>query len=140
MDEISADAESDRSGAGQTRAWMRLQLGRVVSEPLGDLVATARFLSSVLPEVARELRTIRGHVASIDPEMVGMHEAVQRIEGNIKVLSERIEDLGDHMTAVETAVARLEPHVADVNLAVRPLRRARARLPSRPAATPPATG
>jgi hypothetical protein len=43
----------------------------VIGEPLGDLVATARFLSNVLPELARELRAIRGHVASMDPEMVG---------------------------------------------------------------------
>ncbi len=70
MDERSADAESDREDAGQTRGWMRSPLGRVLAEPLVDLVATA--------------------------------------------------------------VARLEPHVADVKLAVRPLRRARARLPMRP--------
>jgi hypothetical protein len=37
------------------------------------------------------------------------------------------------MAAVETAVTRLEPHIADVNLVMRPLRRARARLPTRPA-------
>jgi predicted nuclease with TOPRIM domain len=131
MDELSAHAESDGLGSGQTRGWMRSPLGRVIGEPIYDLVSTARFLSTVLPEVARELRAIRKHVASMDPEMVGMHRAVQRIEGEMKSLNERIDDLGDHMAAVETAVTRLEPHVADVNLAMRPLRRARARLPTR---------
>lgn len=133
MEKISADAESEPSGESQARGWMRSPLGRVLGEPLLDLVATARFLSTVLPEVVRELHAIRGHVASMDPEMVGMHGAVQRIEGDMQTLNERVQDLGDRMAAVETAVARLEPHVADVNLAMRPLRRARARLPPRPA-------
>jgi hypothetical protein len=110
---------------------MRSPLGRVLGEPLVDLVATARFLSTVLPEVARELRAIRGHVASMDPEMLGMHGAVRRIEGDIETLNDRVQELGDHMAAVETAVGRLEPHIADVNLVMRPLRRARARLPTR---------
>jgi hypothetical protein len=133
MDEISADAEHERSGESQIRGWMRSPLGRVIGEPLSDLVATARFLSTVLPEVARELRAIRGHVASMDPEMIGMHRAVQRIEGDMNTLNARVEELSDHMVAVEIAVNRLEPHVADVNLAMRPLRRARARLPTRAA-------
>ncbi len=133
MDKISADAESERSGESQTRGWMRSPLGRVIGEPLSDLVATARFLSTVLPEVAHELRAIRGHVASMDPEMVGMHRAVQRIDGDIKTLNQQVEELSDHMAAVELAVARLEPHIADVNLVMRPLRRARSRLPTRAA-------
>lgn len=133
MDEIPDGAESEHGSAGQARGWMRSPLYRVLGEPLSDLVATAHLLTTVLPAVVRELRSIGGHVASIDPEMVGMHKAVQRIESDMKVLSERIEELGDHMAAVETAVIRLEPHIADVNLAVRPLRRARARLPLRPA-------
>ncbi len=132
MHESSADAESDREEAGQTRGWMRSPLGRVLAEPLVDLLATARFLSRVLPEVVRELRAIRGHVASIDPEMIGMHRAVMRIEDDMQTLNQRLGELSQRMAAVETAVARLEPHVADVNLAVRPLRRARARLPTRP--------
>lgn len=132
MDKISADAESERSADSQTRGWMRSPLGRVLGEPLSDLVATARFLSSVLPEVARELRAIRGHVASMDPEMIGMHRAVQRIESDMRTLNQQVEELNDHMVAVETAVGRLEPHIADVNLVMRPLRRARARLPTRP--------
>lgn len=66
--------------------------------------------------------------------MVGMHAAVRRIEAEIAVMSGRIEELGEHMNAVGHAVERLEPHVADVNLAMRPLRRARARM--RPAQVP----
>jgi predicted RNase H-like nuclease (RuvC/YqgF family) len=131
MEKVSAQAEADSSEPGQTRGWMRSPLGRVLGEPLADLVSTARFLSTMLPEVARELRAIRIHVASMDPEMLGMHGAVQRIEGEITALNVRIEELSEHMEAVETAVTRLEPHIADVNLVMRPLRRARARLPTR---------
>jgi hypothetical protein len=72
----------------------------------------------------------------MDPEMVGMHAAVERIEGQMGDLNVRIGELADRMSDVERAVARLEPHVADVNLAVRPLRRARARI--RPAGEEPA--
>jgi predicted nuclease with TOPRIM domain len=133
MEEVSAQADAEGPESGQSRGWMRSPLGRVIGEPLADLVSTARFLSTVLPEVARELRAIRTHVASMDPEMVGMHSAVQRIEGEIRTLNGRIDELSEHMAAVETAVTRLEPHIADVNLVMRPLRRARARLPTRPA-------
>jgi hypothetical protein len=44
------------------------------------------------------------------------------------------------MASVESAVIRLEPHIADVNLAMRPLRRVRGRLPSRPHAGEPHAG
>jgi hypothetical protein len=52
--------------------------------------------------------------------------------------NERVAELSDPMAALEDAGTRLEPQVADVTLAVRPLRRARARLPMRPADGPPA--
>jgi septal ring factor EnvC (AmiA/AmiB activator) len=133
MEQVSAQAEAGGSESGQSRGWMRSPLGRVIAEPLADLVSTARFLSKVLPEVARELSAIRAHVASMDPEMVGMHRSVQRIEIEIKSMNGRIDELSEHMAAVETAVTRLEPHIADVNMVMRPLRRARARLPTRPA-------
>jgi archaellum component FlaC len=64
----------------------------------------------------------------MDPEMVGMHASVERIEGQMGDLNHRIGDLAQRMADVERAVHRLEPHVKDVNLAVRPLRRARARM------------
>ncbi len=99
-----------------------------VGRILQDLASGAAFLRRVLPEIAADLQAIRGHVASMDPEMLGMHAAVKRIEGEIAEMSGRIEELGEHMMAVEQAVERLEPHVADVNLAMRPLRRARARM------------
>jgi capsule polysaccharide export protein KpsE/RkpR len=92
------------------------------------LVAAAAFLRRVLPEIAADLSAIRTHVGSMDPEMVGMHASVERIEGQIGDLNDRIVALAQRMADVERAVARLEPHVADVNLAVRPLRRAWARM------------
>ena len=82
----------------------------------------------MLPEIASDLAAIRTHVGSMDPEMLGMHALVERIEGQMGNLNDRIGDLAERMADVERAVARLEPHVADVNLAVRPLRRACARM------------
>jgi hypothetical protein len=103
-------------------------LGKILGEPLADLVAAAAFLRRVLPDIAADLSAIRTHVGSMDPEMVGMHAAVERIEGQMGDLNNRMGELAERMSDVEHAVARLEPHVADVNLAVRPLRRARARM------------
>lgn len=100
----------------------------MVSEPLADLVSAAAFLRHVMPAIAADLGAIRTHVGSMDPEMVGMHASVERIEGQMVALNDRIGDLADRMADVERAVERLEPHVKDVNLAVRPLRRARARM------------
>jgi hypothetical protein len=122
----------ERSGDGgelEQHGWLRLPpLGKILGEPLADLVAAAAFLRRVLPEIAADLSAIRTHVGSMDPEMVGMHASVARIEGEMGDLNTRIGELAERMADVERAVARLEPHVADVNLAVRPLRRARARM------------
>jgi hypothetical protein len=118
--------ESERQG------WLGLpSLGRVIVESLGDLRAAAGFLRRVLPDIAEDLKSIHGHIATMDPEMAGMSASVQRIEVEMGALSARIGELGERMREVEEAVARLEPHVADVNLAVRPLKRARARFPGR---------
>jgi hypothetical protein len=106
-------------------------LGRLLAEPLSDLASAAAFLRRVLPEISNDLKAINGHVANMDPEMVGMHASVERIEDHMGELSAKIGELGLRMEAVEAAINRLEPHVADVNLAVRPFRRARARLPTR---------
>jgi uncharacterized membrane protein YdfJ with MMPL/SSD domain len=122
----------ERSGDAtklEQHGWRRLPaLGKVLSEPLADLVSAAAFLRHVLPEIAADLGAIRSHVGSMDPEMVGMHSSVERIEGQMGELNDRIGELSQRMADVEQAVARLEPHVADVNLAVRPLRRAWARM------------
>ena len=120
----------------EQHGWLRLlPLGKVLGEPLADLVSAAAFLRRVLPEIAGDLSAMRTHVASMDPEMVGMHASVERIEGQMGDLNDRIGELAERMADVEHAVTRLEPHVADVNLAVRPLRRAWARV--RPAHEPP---
>jgi uncharacterized membrane protein YdfJ with MMPL/SSD domain len=122
----------ERSGDAtelEQHGWRRLPaLGKVLSEPLADLVSAAAFLRHVLPEIAADLGAIRSHVGLMDPEMVGMHGSVERIEGQMGELNDRIGELSQRMADVEQAVARLEPHVADVNLAVRPLRRAWARM------------
>ncbi len=132
-----SDRSGERSGRGSSgdatdfeqHGWLRLpSVGRMLGEPLADLVAAAAFLRRVLPEIAADLGAIRTHVGSMDPEMVGMHASVERIEGQMGDLNYRIGELADRMADVERAVERLEPHVKDVNLAVRPLRRAWARM------------
>ena len=67
----------------------------------------------------------------MDNEVTGMHASVERIEVEMRELSSRISALDARMESVEGAIGRLEPYVADLNLAIRPLRRARARLPGR---------
>jgi hypothetical protein len=98
---------------------------------LGDLASAANPLR-LLSELAADLRVIRKHTISMDHEVTGMHASVERIEVEMHGLSERIGALDERMAAVEGAIERLEPHVADLNLAIRPLRRARARFPNRP--------
>jgi len=125
---MSGERSGDADELGQQGRLRLPSLGRILGEPLADLVAAAAFLRHVLPEIAADLAAIRSHVGSMDPEMVGMHASVERIECHMEDLNERIGDLAQRMTSVERAVERLEPHVADVNLAVRPFRRARARM------------
>jgi chromosome segregation ATPase len=97
---------------------------------LGDLGAQVNPIR-LLAELAADLRSIRKHTISMDREVTGMHASVERIEVEMRELSARIGALDDRMESVEGAIGRLEPHIADVSLAIRPLRRARARLPGR---------
>jgi chromosome segregation ATPase len=109
--------------------------GRRRFPPIGDIGAAVNPLR-VLAEVAADLRSIRKHTISMDREVTGMHASVERIEVEMRDLTARISELDQRMASVESAVIRLEPHIADVNLAMRPLRRARARLPGRAAVDP----
>jgi chromosome segregation ATPase len=83
----------------------------------------------LLAQLAADLQSIRKHTISMDREVTGMHASVGRIEVEMRALTGRIGALDERMESVEGAIGRLEPHVADLNLAIRPLRRARARLP-----------
>jgi len=97
---------------------------------LGDLGAQVNPLR-LLAQVAADLRAISRYTKSMDHEVTGMHASVERIEVEMRELSARIGALDRRMESVEGAIGRLEPYVADLNLAIRPLRRARARLPGR---------
>jgi chromosome segregation ATPase len=97
---------------------------------LGDLGAQVNPLR-LLAQLAADLRSIRKHTISMDREVTGMHASVERIEVEMRELSARIGALDDRMESVDDAIGRLEPYIADLNLAIRPLRRARARLPGR---------
>lgn len=105
--------------------------GRRRFPPIGDLGAAVNPLR-LLAEITADLRSIRKHTISMDREVTGMHASVERIEVEMRELTARISDLDQRMASVESAVIRLEPHIADVNLAMRPLRRVRGRLPGRP--------
>jgi tetrahydromethanopterin S-methyltransferase subunit B len=98
---------------------------------LGDLGAAVNPLR-LLSELAADLSVIREHTISMDHEVTGMHASVERIEVEMRDLSTRIGALDARMAAVEGAIERLEPYVADLNLALRPFRRARAKFPNRP--------
>jgi chromosome segregation ATPase len=98
---------------------------------LGELGAAVNPLR-LLSQLAADLSSIRKHTISMDREVTGMHASVERIEVEMRELTARITELDERMGSVESAVVRLEPYVADLNLALRPLRRARARFPNRP--------
>ena len=85
----------------------------------------------LLPEVVGQLRRISRFTESMATEVRGMHAAVVRLEHEVQGLRQDVVQLDHRMEAVEQTVGRLEPAIADMNLAVRPLRRARARLPHR---------
>ncbi len=95
-------------------------LGRIVADSVGEL----NFLR-VLPVLAAHLKAIRRYTEHMDDEVTGMHASVERMEGEIRMLRADISGL-------EEKIGRLEPYLEDVNMAVRPFRRARARLPGRP--------
>jgi chromosome segregation ATPase len=105
--------------------------GRRRFPPIGDIGSAVNPLR-LLAELAADLKSIRKHTISMDREVTGMHASVERIEVEMRELTARISHLDERMASVESAVIRLEPHIADVNLAMRPLRRVRGRLPSRP--------
>jgi chromosome segregation ATPase len=104
---------------------------------LGELGASVNPLR-LLAQLAADLGSIRKHTISMDREVTGMHASVERIEVEMRELASRIGELDERMASVESAVVRLEPYVADLNLALRPLRRARARFPNRPIPEQPA--
>ncbi len=101
-------------------------LGRLLGDSLGDLNVLR-----LLPEVTSHLRAIRRFTESMDAEVRGMHAGVRRLELQVEALGGQVERLDGRVLEMESRLAELEPHIADVSLAIRPLRRARARLPHR---------
>jgi chromosome segregation ATPase len=101
-------------------------LGRLLSDSLGDLNVLR-----LLPEVTSHLRAIRRFTEGINAEVAGMHAGVVRLEGQVAELKTEVSGLNERVFAMEQRLGALEPHVADMSLAIRPLRRARARLPQR---------
>jgi hypothetical protein len=124
VDDRQTKSHDSSDGARQHR---RLPpLGRLLSESLGDLNVLR-----LLPEVTSHLRAIRRFTESMDNEVRGMRLGVERLEVQVEGLKDQVASLDARCVEIETRMARLEPYIADVNLAIRPLRRARARLPQR---------
>jgi hypothetical protein len=120
MDEGLSDHETDYGDLRHRRGPLA-PLGRLVADSVGEL----NFLR-VLPVIASHLKAIRRYTEHMDDEVTGMHASVERMEGEIRSLRADI-------TGLEEQIGRLEPYLQDVNMAVRPFRRARSRLPGRPA-------
>jgi hypothetical protein len=118
MDDGLSDQETG-NGDFRHRRGPLAPLGRIVADSVGEL----NFLR-VLPVLAAHLKAIRRYTEHMDDEVTGMHASVVRMEGEIRLLREDISGL-------EQRIGRLEPYLEDVNRAVRPFRRARARLPGR---------
>ena len=122
--------EHEAQARERERAQKRLApLGRLLGDSLSELNVLR-----VLPELATHLRAIRRATEGMNAEVRGMHAAVRRVEVQVKELQGQLDAIEGRVVEVEDGMSRLEPHIADVNLAMRPLRRARARLPQRPPA------
>jgi hypothetical protein len=117
------------NGTGQRNGGppRRGPLGRVLGDSLGEVSQLLR----LLPEVAHHLKKISRYTETMATEVRGMHAAVVRLEHEVQGLRVDVVSLDARMSGIEAGMGRLEPHIADVNLAMRPLRRARARLPQR---------
>lgn len=114
---------STREARGERR---RPPLGRLLADGLGDLNVLR-----LLPEVTSHLRAIRRFTQSMDSEVRSMNAGVRRLGVQLEELKGQVAQLDSRVGEMEERVGRLEPHLADVSLAIRPLRRARARLPQR---------
>lgn len=60
-----------------------------------------------------------------------MRLGVERLELQVEGLKDQVASLDTRCVEIEGRRARLEPYIADVNRAIRPLRRPRAQLPQR---------
>lgn len=90
-----------------------------------ELVAIVR-LPSTLVGVAGTLVAIREDVERLNEEMLRMRRGVDEI-------GENTEPLPEQLAQISEGFALLGPELHEINKAVRPLRRARARLSGSPA-------
>lgn len=95
----------------------------------GELIALVR-LPSTLVGVGRDLSSIRADVQTLDEE-------VRRMRAGVDGLGVHVEPVPEQMAQIAEGFALLGPELHDINQAVRPLRRARARLAGGGAAQPP---
>lgn len=92
----------------------------VVGTVAGELIALLR-LPSTLVGVGHSLEEIREDVRTLDEE-------VRRMRAGVDGLGEHVEVLPEQLAMISEGFALLGPELHDINQAVRPLRRARARL------------
>jgi hypothetical protein len=93
-----------------------------------DRLNDAVLLLGALPEIVVALRSIQEHIIHLDNEVVLMRTGVDRLEQEVRDMRGEIGGLTERMHEVSGAVARLEPHVADISRLTRPLKRRRSRL------------
>ncbi|WP_249009730.1 hypothetical protein [Conexibacter sp. DBS9H8] len=93
-----------------------------------DRLNDAVMLLGALPEIVVALRSIQEHIIHLDGEVVLMRTGVDSLEQEVRDMRGELGVLADGMHEVSAAVARLEPHIADISRLTRPLKRRRSRL------------
>jgi chromosome segregation ATPase len=113
--------------ASRLALWPLIGLQRLLNgslENLGSIAQAAR----LLPEINQHLASIAARVDSLDGEVARMRKAVEDLRQDVRVVREAVDPLDQRLREVRQAFERLEPELTDIGLAVRPLRRARARF------------
>jgi hypothetical protein len=87
---MSEAPRDDATGLGALAALARIPGG--LAGALADIQAIAEGMQA-LPQIARILAAIEKRVESLDDEVIKMRQAVDRIDGEIDTLTERVVDL-----------------------------------------------
>ena len=95
---------------------------------IGETMRTIRDSVSLLPEVAETLGEIQAGVQRMGDEVHLMRVGVDDLRVEVRGVQTAVEPLSDHLDLVAAGIARLEPKLDEMSLAIHPLRRATGRL------------
>jgi hypothetical protein len=98
-----AGTEVERSTADSI-----MVIPRLIGGALGDIRTIAEGMA-VLPRLLDVLSTIEARVAVLDEE--------------VRLMRARVDSMGGDVTELRSSIDRVEPHLAEVNRFVHPLRR-----------------